>query len=120
MINLKFLLGLIPKTANLESVEAALVNEYNELETYKTSDELKRFLELQKIIESPEFKKKEQELQTLVYKSTEEFKKETAYLALQKSQRIKNYLRIYFIVLLKLVRLLALSKDCKECISSFF
>ena len=91
MINLKFLLGLIPKTANIELVEAALVKEYSELEAYKVSDELKRFLELQQIIESAEFKKKEQDILALVYKNTDDFKKETEYAGLLKSQRIKNH-----------------------------
>lgn len=94
MINLKFILGLFPKTTEIETNEAALVNEYNELQKYTLSDELKHFLELQKTIESEQFKAKEQEIKALDYKKTNNFVKEQNYLQLQKSSGIKNYYKV--------------------------
>jgi hypothetical protein len=94
MINLKFLLGIIPSTSKLEAKEAALIKEYNELESYKLSDELKYFLEVEKLVNSVEFKNKQEEIRSLNFKNTPEYQKESKYLALKKSTRIKNYYKI--------------------------
>ena len=50
MINLKFLLGIIPSTSKIEAKEEALIKELSELESYKLSDELKYFFEVEKLI----------------------------------------------------------------------
>ena len=58
MTSLKVLLGLFPKTADIEKTRAALEQEYNELLAYKKSKELKEFNELDKIVNSPEFEQR--------------------------------------------------------------
>jgi beta-glucanase (GH16 family) len=101
MINLKFLLGFIPKTETIEQKEAALIKEYNELEEFKASKELKHFFDLKAFVEAPDFKKKEEEIRALDFKRTQEFLDEKEYYVLKKSARIKNYYKVLGSVLYK-------------------
>ena len=63
MTSLKVLLGLFPKTADIEQKRAALEKEYSELLAYLKSTELAEYSELDKIVHSPEFEQKKKEIQ---------------------------------------------------------
>ena len=53
--NLKFLLGLYPKTEQIEQNRSELLKEFDEFNQYAKSDELARYYTLDKYINSPEF-----------------------------------------------------------------
>ena len=70
------LFGSIPATSKIESDEAALINDHKEFKEYKKSEELQRFEELDKIVNTSEFTQKVKEIKAQKFKGTEEFKKE--------------------------------------------
>ena len=76
MASLKFLLGLIPATAKIEQAEKALVAEFDKLKAFAESDTLKKFNELKDLINSSDFRDKKKEIESLVYKNSEEYMKE--------------------------------------------
>jgi hypothetical protein len=114
MINFKFLLGLIPNTSKIESKEAALIKEYDELESYKISDELKYYFEVEKLVNSVEFKNKQVEIKSLNFKNTPEFQKEQEYISLKKSTGIKNYFKVLGSLLYKNYTEIKDSEELKE------
>lgn len=93
MANLKFLLGLVPKTEKLETTEAELIKEYNDLLEFSASDELAHYLELEKFVQSPEFSQRKKEIESEKYAGSEEEQKEKRYLALKKSKEVKDFLK---------------------------
>ena len=94
MINFRFLLGFYKAAEKIEAQEAALIKEYEELNSYTNSEELARYFELKKIVESGAFAQKKKDLAALDYKKTEAFAKETAFKNLEKSAQIKNYFKV--------------------------
>ncbi len=94
MISLRFLLGLIPKTAEIEQKEASLIKEHEELLQYTDSDELKRYHELKVFVNNPNFKTRKKEIESQSFKNTKEFKEYSRYLNLKKSSGAKNYFKI--------------------------
>ena len=94
MTSLKVLLGLFPKTADVEKKRAALELEYNELLAFSKSKELKEYNELDQIVSSPEFEQRKKEIQSQKYSDTEEYQKEKKYLNLSKDPEIRNYYKI--------------------------
>jgi beta-glucanase (GH16 family) len=60
----------------------------------KDSESLKRYFELQKIINSSEFKAKQEELKNKTFKNSDLYKTELEYRQLSKSSLIKHYYRI--------------------------
>ena len=84
----------IPATAKIESEEAALIKDHKEFKAYSKSDELARFEELDKIVNTSEFTGKVKEIKSQKFKDTEENKKEREYLALKKSKDIKTYFKV--------------------------
>jgi hypothetical protein len=94
MISLRYLLGMIPKTAEIEEKEAALIKEYNDLKEYQNSDELKRYEELKSFVNSADFKSRKKSIESQNFKSTHEFKEMQRLNALKKSPRVKNYFKI--------------------------
>ena len=93
MASLKFLLGLIPATAKIEQAEKALVAEFDKLKAFAESDTLKKFNELKDLINSSDFRDKKKEIESLVYKNSEEYMKEKEFLSLQKAKDIVIYFR---------------------------
>jgi hypothetical protein len=91
MGNLKLSLGLIPSTAKIEQAEIDLVNEFERLQAYKDSYELRKFDELDALVNSADFKTKKKEIQGLSFKTSEEHHKENEYKKLQKARDIKRY-----------------------------
>ena len=88
---LKFKLGLYPKTESIEKKYNDLVTENNELREYAKSDELARYEYLNKFINSPEFAERKKYFENLIFKGSEEEKKELEYLRQKKSHEVKFY-----------------------------
>ncbi len=93
MANLKLALGFIPKTAKIEQVETDLINEFEKLQAFTDSDELKKFNELDAAVNASEFKAKKKEIEGLSFKTSEEYHKENEYKKLQKAKDIKLYFK---------------------------
>jgi Beta-glucanase/Beta-glucan synthetase len=89
--SLKFLLGLYPKTEQIEQKRNELLKEFDDLNQYAKSDELQRYLTLDKFVNSPEFAERRNYYKSLSYKNSEEEKKEQEYFRLKKSKEIKFY-----------------------------
>jgi len=94
MIHLRLLLGLIPNTEKLESRENALWAEFREFTSYAGSEELKRYQELDKLINSPEFPRRVNAVKAQKYSDTEEFRKEQEFKKIQKDPRWKTYIKV--------------------------
>jgi beta-glucanase (GH16 family) len=93
MANLKLALGLIPSTSKIEQAEIDLVKEYEKLQSFSDSEELKKYNELDAIVNSAEFKSKKKEIEGLTFKASEECHKESEYKKLQKAKDIKLYFK---------------------------
>jgi len=93
MASLKLLFGLIPSTTKLEQTEKALIAEFDKLTTFAGSDTLKKFNELKDLVTSSDFLNKKKEIESLSFKSSEEFAKEKEFLSLQKAKDIVLYFR---------------------------
>jgi len=114
MTSLKVLLGLFPKTADLEEKRAALELEYSELLVYLKSEELAEYSELDKIVNSPEFEQRKKEIQAQKYSDTEEYQKEKQYLNLAKDQEIRNYNKVKSSQQLKDLQVFEASDELKK------
>lgn len=84
----------IPATSRIESEEAALVKDYKEFKAYSKSEELARFEELDKVVNTSEFAGKVKAIKSQKFKKTEDYQKEKGYLALKKSKEIKTYFKV--------------------------
>jgi hypothetical protein len=93
MASLKFLLGMIPSTSKIEEAEKALITEFEKLNVFSESDQLAKYNELNKFVTSSDFVQKRKEIESLQYKSSEEYSKEKEFLSLQKSKDIVLYFR---------------------------
>ncbi len=93
MASLKLLLGLIPSTSKIEQAEKALVTEFEKLHVFAASDQLARYKELDGLVNSSEFIQKRKEIESLKYKTSEEFAKEKEFFSLQKAKDIVLYFR---------------------------
>jgi hypothetical protein len=94
MTSLRVLLGLFPKTADIEEKRAALELEYSELLAFLKSKELTEYSELDKVVNSPEFEQRKKGIQSQKYNDTEEYRKEKQYLKLTRDPEIRNYYKI--------------------------
>ncbi|NLA49112.1 MAG: glycoside hydrolase family 16 protein [Bacteroidales bacterium] len=88
MASLKLLLGLIPSTTKLELNEKALTDEYEKLRAFVNSELLSRYNTLNDLINSPDFRQKKKEIESLQYKNSEEYVREKEFSSLQKSRDI--------------------------------
>lgn len=93
MANLKLLLGLIPSTSKIEQAEADLTREYEKLQAFIDSEELTKYNELDARVNSGDFQKKKKEIESLKYKSSEEFNKESEFKKLVKAKDISLYFK---------------------------
>ncbi len=92
-----FSLQLFGKLKSVETVEKqrkTLFDDYNEFQNVENSDELKKYLALEKEINSDEFKKKKSEIETLYFKGSKEFSQLKEFSGLQKKRAIKKYFKI--------------------------
>jgi hypothetical protein len=93
MASLKFFLGMIPSTSKIEEAEKALIAEFEKLSIFSESAQLAKYNELSKLVTSSDFVQKRKEIESLKYKSSEEYSKEKEFFSLQKSKDIILYFR---------------------------
>ena len=93
MASLKLLLGMIPATSKIELAEKALISEYEKLRVYSESEQLARYNELNKSVNSSDFAKKRKEIESLRYKDSDECAKEKEFFCLQKAKDIVLYFK---------------------------
>ncbi len=93
MASLKLLLGMIPSTSKIEQAEKALVLEFDKLNTFSGSDQLAKYNELNEKVKSAGFLQKRKEIESLLYKGSEEAAKEKEYQLLQKAKDIVLYFK---------------------------
>lgn len=93
MANLKLALGFIPSTSKIEQAEIALIKEFEKLQAFTESDELKKFNELDAIVNSADFKARKKEIVGLSFKTSEEYHKEKEFKKIQKAKDIKLYFK---------------------------
>jgi len=101
MSTLKLMLGMIPSTAKLEDEEKALVSEYEKMISFAGSDALAKYNTLNESVNSAGFKQKRKEIESLTYKGSEEYTRETECLNLKKAKDIKGYFKTGGSALLK-------------------
>jgi hypothetical protein len=92
-----FTLQLFGKLKPVEAIEKQrkiLLDDYNEFLKVEGSDELKKYIELEREINSAEFKKKKTEIESLNFNGSREFNQLKEFTGLQKKQSIKNYFKI--------------------------
>ena len=94
MVNLRYLLGMIPDTSEIEAAEAALIKEYNDFIEYGESDELKTFQELDSFVNSGEFKEVKKLIESQKFKNTEEYNKLQKYKSLRRQKKFKWYYKV--------------------------
>jgi len=95
------MLGMIPSTAKLEDEEKALVSEYEKMISFAGSDALAKYNTLNESVNSAGFKQKRKEIESLTYKGSEEYTRETECLNLKKAKDIKGYFKTGGSALLK-------------------
>jgi beta-glucanase (GH16 family) len=88
MASLSFLLGMVPSTEKVETADDTLRADYKAFKDFENSDELKHYLELEKEVKSNDFKVRKKRMKKADYRESEEFKKETEYSVLKKSEKI--------------------------------
>jgi hypothetical protein len=93
MASLKLLLGMIPSTLKIEQAEKALIAEFDKLNVFAGSDQLARFDQLDRLVNSSDFIQKRKEIESLKYKNSEEFTKEKEFSSLQKAKDIILYFK---------------------------
>lgn len=88
------LFGGLKQVETIEKQRKALLDDYNEFQKVEQSDELKRYLELEKELNSEEFKKKKTEIEALHFNGSKEFNQLKELSVLQKKRSIKNYFKV--------------------------
>ncbi len=114
MASLIVLLGLFPKTAEIEAKRAALEKEFANLQEFLKSPELLEYNELDKTVNSSEFAQRKKEIQAQKYSDTEEYRKEQQLLKGSKDPEIKNYYKILASSELKNLKEFEISEELKK------
>jgi hypothetical protein len=70
---------MIPSTSKIEQAEKALINEFDKLHVFSESEVLKRYIELDGLVNSSDFVQKCKEIKSLQYKNSEEYSKEKEF-----------------------------------------
>ena len=94
MASFKAILGLIPKTSEVEEKRAALQREYEAFLDFSKSRELAEFIELENRVTSAEFAQRKKAIMAQKFKDTDEYQKEQEYLRIKKEKDIRNYYSI--------------------------
>ena len=101
MSTLKLILGMIPSTSKLEQEEKALIAEYEKMISFAGSETLAKYNVLNESVNSAGFRQKKKELESLTYKGSEEFSRETEFFRLKKAKDIALYFKTEGSALLK-------------------
>lgn len=88
------LFGGLKPVETIEKQRKTLLDDFNEFQKVEQSDELKKYLELEKETNSEEFKKKKAEIEALHFNGSKEFNQLKEFAGLQKKRTIKNYFKI--------------------------
>lgn len=88
------LLGKIKPVEKIEMQRDFLRKDYEEFNHVAESDELQEFLELQKYIQSDDFKKRKAEIQGLHFKESKEYNQLKEYEKLKNSKPFKKYFKL--------------------------
>lgn len=88
------LFGKLKPVETVEKRRKTLLDDYNEFQAVQDSDELKKYFDLEKEINSAEFKKKKAEIEALQFKGSKEFNQLNEYAGLQKKKTVRNYFKI--------------------------
>jgi len=88
------LLGRLKPVETVEKQRKVLLNDFIEFQKVEKSDELKKYLALEKEINSEEFKKKKAEIEALSFNGSKEYNQLKEFVGLQKKRSIKNYFKI--------------------------
>ena len=88
------LFGAMQATSQIEAEEAALIKEYNDFLAYEKSEELKRFEELDRLVNAGDFASKVKEIKARKFRDTEQYRKEQEYLSLKNAKDIKGYFKL--------------------------
>ncbi len=89
----KTFFGNIPKTVQIETTEKDLKNEFENFLLVENSDELKEILDMEKQVNSKQFKAKLQSYKDDTFEKTDEFKKLQQFNQLKKAKAIKFYFK---------------------------
>jgi hypothetical protein len=93
MASIKLLLGMIPATSKIEQDEKALIAEFEKLHSFAESKQLARYNELNDLVNSAGFIQKRKEIESLKYKSSEEYIREKEFLSLKKAKDLVLYFK---------------------------
>jgi hypothetical protein len=88
---LKFILGLYPKTEQIEQKRNELLKEFEAFKQFAQSEELAHYTSLDNFVNSPKFAERKDYYKNLVYKGSPEEIKEKEYIRLTKWHEIKFY-----------------------------
>ena len=88
------LFGKLKPVETIEKQRKMLLDDYNEFKKVESSDELEKYLAIEKEINSAEFKRKKEELESLNFAGSKEFNQLKEFTVLQKKQTIKRYFKI--------------------------
>ncbi len=87
------LLGKIKPVEKVEGRRAALYQDYLEFLETEKSDELAEYRQLEKLVNSEEFKKKKAEIKALEYKGSKEYHLQKEFEKLEKSKPVRLYFK---------------------------
>jgi beta-glucanase (GH16 family) len=93
MASLSFLLGMVPSTEKVETADDTIRADYKAFKDFENSDELKQYLDLEAEVKSNAFKVRKKRMKKAEYRESEEFRKETEYQVLRKSDKIVWYFK---------------------------
>ena len=88
------LLGKLKPVETIEKQRKILQDDFVEFQKVDSSDELGKYLALEKEINSEDFKKKKTEIEALQFKDSKEFNQLKEFTGLKKKRTIKNYFKI--------------------------
>lgn len=88
------LFGGLKPVETIEKQRKTLLDDYNEFQKVEHSDELKKYLELEKETNSEEFKRKKAEIEALHFNGSKEFNQLKEFAGLQKKSSIKKYFKV--------------------------
>ncbi len=94
MASLSFLLGMVPGTEKVEGADDQLRADFKAFKEYEKSEELHRYLDLDKEIKSSEFALRKRKIKKAEYTDSEEYQKESEYQILKKSEKILWYFKM--------------------------
>ncbi len=88
------LFGGLKSIETIEKKRTALLDDYIECNKIEKSEELKRYLELEKEVNSDEFRKKKTDIEKLRFKGSKEHKQLLELKKLEKKKTLKKYLAV--------------------------